>query len=85
MLLHLFSRTSSGLHVVLTMFTGYLLGFAAFRALFNQNPAMVLFEFYISLLFFKHFIYEFLSLLTPFPFPPSLTFTFRMQPEEFLG
>ncbi|KAF7829212.1 uncharacterized protein G2W53_020376 [Senna tora] len=29
-----------GLHVALTMFTGYLLGFAAFRALFNHNPAM---------------------------------------------
>ncbi|KAG4983983.1 hypothetical protein AAZX31_10G201500 [Glycine max] len=29
-----------GLHVVVTMFTGYLLGYAAFRALFNHSPAM---------------------------------------------
>ncbi|KAL0364266.1 UNVERIFIED_CONTAM: hypothetical protein Sangu_0524200 [Sesamum angustifolium] len=29
-----------GLHVVLTMFTGYLLGYAAFRALFSHSPAM---------------------------------------------
>ncbi|XP_028802831.1 uncharacterized protein LOC114758071 isoform X1 [Neltuma alba] len=29
-----------GLHVALTMFTGYLFGYAAFRALFNHNPAM---------------------------------------------
>ncbi|PIN07316.1 hypothetical protein CDL12_20120 [Handroanthus impetiginosus] len=29
-----------GLHVVLTMFTGYLLGYAAFRALFGHSPAM---------------------------------------------
>ncbi|KAK7379785.1 hypothetical protein VNO78_34304 [Psophocarpus tetragonolobus] len=29
-----------GLHVVVTMFTGYLVGYAAFRALFNQSPAL---------------------------------------------
>ncbi|KAL5231178.1 hypothetical protein ABZP36_029954 [Zizania latifolia] len=29
-----------GLHVVLIMFTGYLVGFAAFRALFNNSLAM---------------------------------------------
>lgn len=29
-----------GLHVVVTMFTGYLLGYAAFRALFDHSPAM---------------------------------------------
>ncbi|XP_060207617.1 uncharacterized protein LOC132635306 [Lycium barbarum] len=29
-----------GLHVALTMFTGYLLGYYAFRALFNHSPAM---------------------------------------------
>ncbi|KAL3645548.1 hypothetical protein CASFOL_010728 [Castilleja foliolosa] len=29
-----------GLHVVVTMFTGYLLGYAAFRALFGSSPAM---------------------------------------------
>ncbi|QHO27179.1 uncharacterized protein DS421_7g205770 [Arachis hypogaea] len=29
-----------GLHVVVTMFTGYLVGYAAFRALFNHSPAM---------------------------------------------
>ncbi|KAK7244698.1 hypothetical protein RIF29_39523 [Crotalaria pallida] len=29
-----------GLHVLVTMFTGYLLGYAAFRALFNHSPAM---------------------------------------------
>ncbi|XP_073306784.1 uncharacterized protein [Primulina huaijiensis] len=29
-----------GLHVVLIMFTGYLLGYAAFRALFSHIPAM---------------------------------------------
>ncbi|CAK9173410.1 unnamed protein product [Ilex paraguariensis] len=29
-----------GLHVVLTMFTGYLVGYAAFRALFGHSPAM---------------------------------------------
>nr|ACU24200.1 unknown [Glycine max] len=29
-----------GLHVVVTMFTGYLFGYAAFRALFNHSPAM---------------------------------------------
>ncbi|KAG8376580.1 hypothetical protein BUALT_Bualt09G0078400 [Buddleja alternifolia] len=29
-----------GLHVVLTMFTGYLFGYAAFRALFSHSPAM---------------------------------------------
>ncbi|CAI9095329.1 OLC1v1031258C1 [Oldenlandia corymbosa var. corymbosa] len=29
-----------GLHVVVTMFTGYLVGYAAFRALFSHNVAM---------------------------------------------
>ncbi|CAN6547167.1 unnamed protein product [Malus baccata var. baccata] len=29
-----------GLHVVVTMLTGYLVGYAAFRALFNQSPVM---------------------------------------------
>lgn len=29
-----------GLHVALTMFTGYLLGYYAFRALFSHSPAM---------------------------------------------
>lgn len=29
-----------GLHVALTMFTGYLVGYAAFRALFSHNPVM---------------------------------------------
>ncbi|XP_010530042.1 PREDICTED: uncharacterized protein LOC104806716 [Tarenaya hassleriana] len=29
-----------GLHVALVMFTGYLLGYATFRALFNRNAAM---------------------------------------------
>ncbi|XP_030524937.1 uncharacterized protein LOC115737100 [Rhodamnia argentea] len=29
-----------GLHVVVTMFTGYLLGYAAFRALFSHSPVM---------------------------------------------
>ncbi|KAG7534004.1 hypothetical protein ISN45_Aa08g015880 [Arabidopsis thaliana x Arabidopsis arenosa] len=29
-----------GLHVGLTMFTGYLVGYASFRALFNRNPAL---------------------------------------------
>ncbi|KAI3836732.1 hypothetical protein MKX03_007378 [Papaver bracteatum] len=29
-----------GLHVAVTMFTGYLMGYAAFRALFNHNPVM---------------------------------------------
>ncbi|OVA02918.1 ATPase [Macleaya cordata] len=29
-----------GLHVGLTMFTGYLVGYATFRALFNHNPVM---------------------------------------------
>ncbi|GLT91236.1 hypothetical protein SLE2022_091340 [Rubroshorea leprosula] len=29
-----------GLHVVLTMFTGYLVGYVAFRALFNHSPVM---------------------------------------------
>ncbi|KAL6493366.1 hypothetical protein OROGR_032500 [Orobanche gracilis] len=29
-----------GLHVVVTMFAGYLAGFAAFRALFGHTPAM---------------------------------------------
>ncbi|XP_057427158.1 uncharacterized protein LOC130720526 [Lotus japonicus] len=29
-----------GLHVLVTMFTGYLVGYAAFRALFNHGPAM---------------------------------------------
>ncbi|KAK7279681.1 hypothetical protein RJT34_24738 [Clitoria ternatea] len=29
-----------GLHLVVTMFTGYLLGYAAFRALFNHSTAM---------------------------------------------
>ncbi|KAG5540137.1 hypothetical protein RHGRI_020389 [Rhododendron griersonianum] len=29
-----------GLHVVVTMFTGYLFGYAAFRALFNHSPVM---------------------------------------------
>ncbi|XP_027366842.1 uncharacterized protein LOC113873072 [Abrus precatorius] len=29
-----------GLHVVVTMFSGYLLGYAAFRALFNHSPTM---------------------------------------------
>lgn len=31
----------TGLHVALTMFTGYLVGYAAFRALFSHNPVMV--------------------------------------------
>ncbi|XP_020577470.1 uncharacterized protein LOC110022737 isoform X2 [Phalaenopsis equestris] len=30
-----------GLHVVVVMFTGYLFGFAAFRALFNHSAVMV--------------------------------------------
>ncbi|KAG1354265.1 hypothetical protein COCNU_07G003770 [Cocos nucifera] len=30
----------TGLHVVLIMFTGYLVGFAAFRALFNHSSVM---------------------------------------------
>ncbi|KAM1721392.1 hypothetical protein ACFX12_022936 [Malus domestica] len=34
------SQTSTGLHVVVTMLTGYLVGYAAFRALFNQSPVM---------------------------------------------
>ncbi|XP_042496000.1 uncharacterized protein LOC122075149 [Macadamia integrifolia] len=29
-----------GLHVALTMFTGFLVGYAAFRAMFNRSPAM---------------------------------------------
>ncbi|CAN8302111.1 unnamed protein product [Cochlearia groenlandica] len=29
-----------GLHVGLTMFTGYLVGYASFRALFSRNPAL---------------------------------------------
>ncbi|GKU95771.1 hypothetical protein SLEP1_g9091 [Rubroshorea leprosula] len=29
-----------GFHVVLTMFTGYLVGYLAFRALFNHSPVM---------------------------------------------
>ncbi|KAF4357977.1 hypothetical protein F8388_008485 [Cannabis sativa] len=29
-----------GLHVALTMFTGYMAGYFAFRALFNHSPAM---------------------------------------------
>ncbi|KAG7612797.1 hypothetical protein ISN44_As05g047810 [Arabidopsis suecica] len=29
-----------GLHVGLTMFTGYLVGYASFKALFNRNPAL---------------------------------------------
>ncbi|XP_047975217.1 uncharacterized protein LOC125217736 [Salvia hispanica] len=29
-----------GLHVVVTMFTGYLVGYAAFRALFGKSPPM---------------------------------------------
>lgn len=29
-----------GLHVALTMFTGYLVGYAAFRALFSHSPVM---------------------------------------------
>ncbi|XP_052210026.1 uncharacterized protein LOC127813214 isoform X1 [Diospyros lotus] len=29
-----------GLHVVVTMFTGYLVGYAAFRALFSHSPVM---------------------------------------------
>ncbi|KAM7531002.1 hypothetical protein LguiB_034412 [Lonicera macranthoides] len=29
-----------GLHVVVTMFTGYLVGYAAFRALFGHSPVM---------------------------------------------
>ncbi|KAK9120562.1 hypothetical protein Syun_018179 [Stephania yunnanensis] len=29
-----------GLHVALTMFTGYLVGYAAFRAMFNHSPPM---------------------------------------------
>ncbi|KAK6917247.1 ATPase, vacuolar ER assembly factor, Vma12 [Dillenia turbinata] len=29
-----------GLHVAVTMFSGYLVGYAAFRAIFNHNPAM---------------------------------------------
>jgi hypothetical protein len=31
----------SGLHVVVIMFTGYLVGFAMFRALFNNSPVLV--------------------------------------------
>lgn len=31
----------TGIHVVLIMFTGYLVGYAAFRALFNHSTVMV--------------------------------------------
>jgi hypothetical protein len=31
----------SGLHVVVIMFTGYLVGFAMFKALFNNSPVLV--------------------------------------------
>lgn len=31
----------TGLHVVVIMFTGYLVGFVAFRALFNHSSVMV--------------------------------------------
>jgi hypothetical protein len=31
----------SGLHVVVIMFTGYLVGFAMFKALFNNNAVLV--------------------------------------------
>ncbi|WMV43362.1 hypothetical protein MTR67_036747 [Solanum verrucosum] len=36
------ARLSSllGLHVGIAMFTGYLMGYFAFRALFNHSPAM---------------------------------------------
>ncbi|KAK9902353.1 hypothetical protein M0R45_001592 [Rubus argutus] len=34
------SKTTTGLHVVVTIFTGYLVGYAAFRALFNHIPVM---------------------------------------------
>lgn len=33
--------SSIGMHVVLMMFTGYLVGYAAFRALFNHSAVMV--------------------------------------------
>lgn len=33
-----------GMHVVLIMFTGYLVGYAAFRALFNHSAVMVISE-----------------------------------------
>lgn len=31
----------TGLHVAVVMFTGYLVGYAAFKALFGHSPAMV--------------------------------------------
>lgn len=34
-------KLTAGLHVVVTMFSGYLVGYAAFRALFSHNPVMV--------------------------------------------
>ncbi|RLN16312.1 uncharacterized protein C2845_PM02G18970 [Panicum miliaceum] len=33
-------ETTKGLHVVVIMFTGYLVGFAMFRALFNNSPVL---------------------------------------------
>ncbi|RVX14465.1 hypothetical protein CK203_017297 [Vitis vinifera] len=33
-------KPTAGLHVVVTMFSGYLVGYAAFRALFSHNPVM---------------------------------------------
>lgn len=38
---NIFPFLVTGLHVVVTMFTGYLVGYAAFRALFSHNVAMV--------------------------------------------
>jgi hypothetical protein len=35
------------------MFTGYLVGFAAFRALFDHSPAMVLSKLCFPLFFYK--------------------------------
>lgn len=39
----------AGLHVVLIMFTGYLVGYALFRALFRHDPIMVFIEYLSNL------------------------------------
>lgn len=85
-----FSFTFPGVHVVVTMFTGYLLGYAAFRALFNHSPAMVLSKicFSLSLLSISVLVLSSHHLLIPF-FPSFLSSCVvsisRMLLEEFWG
>ncbi|RYR45962.1 hypothetical protein Ahy_A07g031734 isoform L [Arachis hypogaea] len=77
-----------GLHVVVTMFTGYLVGYAAFRALFNHSPAMVPSKICFSLLSSISLVLVVSQVESPLDYPFSFFLSYlwyRMLLEEFLG